>query len=277
VKNSWARRLTLIGGYLLLLLAALTFLYPFLWMCVASLTPERYLQHGQLGGSELTLANYRLVFQKIPLGRAFLNSVLVTTIVTAGVLLTGSIVGYALSLLRFKGRELLFSLILFTMMIPFQVTLIPMYVLMVQFRWVDSYLALIVPPLVSGFAIFLFRQYFKNFPYDLVEAARLEGCSELGIIFRIVWPNTVPALVTVGILTFMNVWNDVLWPIIVIRDTSRMTMPQMVALFAAGGQAEGQLGVVLAAATMLALPVVVLYLFFQKRFIRSLATSGLKG
>jgi len=271
------KKVLITASYLLLFLLAVTFIYPFLWMVSATLKPEIEIQYPNLIPSEVSLKSYQAVFNRIPIGRAFLNSVFVSTCVTGLVLVFSSIVGYALSHLRFRGRELIFSIMLFTMMIPFQVTLIPMYVLMVKFGWVNTYLALIFPAMISVFGIFLFRQYYQSIPHDLIEAARLDGCHELYIIIKIIWPNSIPALVTVGILTFMNIWNDVLWPIIVIRDRTLMTMPQMVALFATGGQAEAQIGSILASATMLALPVVVMYLFFQRYFIESMATTGLKG
>jgi ABC-type glycerol-3-phosphate transport system permease component len=162
------------------------------------------------------------------------------------------------------------------MTLPFQITLIPQYIIMVKFGWVDTYWALIIPYLMNSFAIIMFRQYFNSLPQDLIDAARIDGCNEFEIIFRILWPNAIPALVTVGIITFMASWNEVLWPLIVIRQENMMTMPQMVTLFAVGGRAESQLGVKLASAVMLALPIVVAYLFFQKYFIQSMASSGMK-
>jgi len=147
---------------------------------------------------------------------------------------------------------------------------------MVKLGWVDTYYALIIPYLMNALSIIMFRQYFKSIPQDLIDAARIDGCTELGIIFRILWPNAIPALVTVGIITFMASWNEVLWPLIVIRDEELMTMPQLVTLFAVGGRAESQLGVKLASATVLALPIVLAYLFFQKYFIQSMASTGIK-
>jgi ABC-type glycerol-3-phosphate transport system permease component len=216
------------------------------------------------------------MFDKIPIGRALLNSILVASSVTAGVLIFGSMVGYALSRLEFKGRNLIFYIIIFTMTLPFQITLIPQYIIMVKLGWVDTYLALIVPYLMNALSIIMFRQYFKSIPQDLIDAARIDGCNELTIIFRILWPNAIPALVTVGIITFMASWNEVLWPLIVIRNEELMTMPQLVTLFAVGGRAESQLGVKLASATVLALPIVLAYLFFQKYFIQSMASTGIK-
>ena len=122
----------------------------------------------------------------------------------------------------------------------------------------------------------MFNQYFKTIPIDLIDAARIDGCGEFTILFRILWPNALPAIITVGIITFMTSWNEVLWPIIVIRDDKLMTLPQIVTLFAVGGRAESQLGVKLAAATLLAVPVIVAYAFFQKYFIQSMASTGLK-
>jgi len=262
--------------YILLAACALIFLYPFIWMVTASLTPENQIGNLTFIPSQLTISSYTQMLSKIPIGRAFFNSILVSSAVTFGVLVFGSMVGYALSRLEFKGRDLIFYIIIFTMTLPFQITLIPQYIIMVKFGWVDTYWALIVPYLMNAFGIIMFRQYFKSLPQDLIDAARLDGCGELKIIFKILWPNSIPAIITIGILTFMGSWNEVLWPLIVIRDNQLMTMPQLVTLFAVGGAAESQLGVKLAAATMLAMPIVVAYLFFQKYFIQSMASTGLK-
>jgi ABC-type glycerol-3-phosphate transport system permease component len=147
---------------------------------------------------------------------------------------------------------------------------------MVKLGWVDTYFSLIVPYLMNALSIIMFRQYFKSIPQDLIDAARIDGCNEISIIFRILWPNAIPALVTVGIITFMASWNEVLWPLIVIRNEELMTMPQLVTLFVVGGRAESQLGVKLASATILALPIIIAYLFFQKYFIQSMASTGIK-
>lgn len=262
--------------YLLLIFWTVLFIYPFLWMISATIRPEYEIGSFGIIPSQFTLFSYVQVFEKIPILRAFINSLFVALTVTAGVLVFCSMIGYALCRLRFWGRDVIFYIVLFTMMIPFQIILIPLYILMVKFGWVNSYLALIVPWLISTLGILLFRQYFQSIPQDIIDAARIDGCNEIEIIFRIVWPNSVPALITVGILTFMTTWNEVLWPLIVIRERDLMTMPQLVTIFAVGGQAESQLGVQLAAATLLALPVIVAYTFFQKYFIESVATSGLK-
>lgn len=262
--------------YIVLVIAALLFIYPFIWMVAASIAPENEIGNLTLLPSDFSIDSYIQMFAKIPIGRAFVNSMIVASSITLGVLVLGSMVGYALSKLEFKGRDLIFYVIIFTMTLPFQITLIPQYLLIVNLGWVDSYMGLIMPYLMNALGIIMFRQYFKTIPQDLIDAARLDGCGELRIIFRILWPNSIPALVTIGIITFMASWNEVLWPLIVIRDEALMTMPQLVTLFAVGGRADSQLGVKLAAAVMLALPIIIAYLFFQKYFIQSMASSGIK-
>ena len=213
---------------------------------------------------------------KIPIWRSLFNSLLVAVFTTSLVIVTGSVVGYALAKMQFKGKQLIFYIIVFTMSLPFQVTLIPNYITMVNLRLVDTYFALIIPFAVSAFAILMFRQAFQGLPQALIDAARMDGCNETGIIFRILWPNIKPTIVTVAILSFIGSWNEVLWPLIVVRNEKLMTMPQLVTLFATGGRADSQLGVKIAAAVVLALPVMIAFLFFQKHFIQSMASTGLK-
>ena len=262
--------------YIFLSLAAIAFLYPFLWMLIASLSPENQIGNLTFIPTSLSFESYTEMLSKIPIARALFNSAFVALCITFGVLVFGSMVGYALARLEFKGRNLIFFIIIFTMTLPFQITLIPQYILMVKFQWVDTYWALIVPYLMNSLAIIMFRQYFKTLPQDIIDAARIDGCGDFEIIFRVLWPNSIPALVTIGIITFMASWNEVLWPLIVIRNEHLMTLPQLVTLFAVGGAAETQLGVKLAAATLLALPIVLAYLFFQKYFIQSMASTGIK-
>ena len=262
--------------YIFLFAGALMFIYPFYWMIMASVVPSNEIGDLTLLPSSFTLESYIQLLGKIPIGRAFLNSMIVSISVTAGVLIFSSMVGYALSRMEFYGRDLIFYIIIFTMTLPFQITLIPQYILMVKFGWTDSYLALVIPYFMNALGIILFRQHFKSIPQDLIDAARIDGCGEVQILFRILWPVSVPALVTVGILTFLATWNEVLWPLIVIRKVELMTMPQMVTLFAIGGRADSQLGAKLAAATLLAVPILVTYSFFQRYFIQSMASTGLK-
>jgi len=263
--------------YGILLIGAVVFAYPFLWMFASSLKPEIEIGGFGLWSENFSFKNYEQVFARIPIGRAFINSIIVSVSTTLSVIIFGSMVGYALARLNFRGRNTLYFLILFTMMIPFQITLIPQYVLMVKLGITDTYLALIAPTMISTLGIMMFRQFFMGIPQALIDAARIDGCSDVRIIFSIIWPLSRPVVITVAILSFMASWNEVLWPIIVVRERSLMTLPQIVTLFTLGGQAEAQLGLQLAAATLLALPIILAYAFFQRYFIESMVSAGVKG
>lgn len=263
--------------YLVLTCAAVSFIYPFLWMAAVTIKPAAEATSLSLFSTNYTLANYAAVFRKIPIARALLNSTIVAGVSTASVIFFSSLAGYALAKLRFKGRDAVLLIALLTMMIPGQLLLIPLYTLIVKLGWTDSYPGLIAPFMVSAMGILIFRQTFTAIPDELIEAGRMEGCGELQILTRIFWPLSKPAMITVGIITFMAQWNEVLWPMMVVREAEMMTMPQMVTMFSVGGQAGGELGVELAASMLLVLPIVIAYCFFQKHFIEGIASSGIKG
>jgi multiple sugar transport system permease protein len=262
--------------YVMLAIAAISFIYPFIWMMGAAFAPMHEIAKMVIWPSHPGLGNFKTLVQKIPIIHSLLISLFVASFTTFLVLITGSTVGYALAKMRFKGRKLIFYVIVFTMSLPFQITLIPNYITMVNLHLVDTFLALVVPFAVSAFAILMFRQAFQGLPQALIDAARMDGCNEFEIIFRVLWPNIKPTLITVAILSFIGSWNEVLWPLIVIRNEQLMTMPQLVTLFAVGGRADSQLGVKIAAAVLLALPVMIAFMFFQKYFITSMASTGLK-
>jgi multiple sugar transport system permease protein len=262
--------------YVVLSIAAVSFIYPFLWMIGAALAPLHEISGMVILPVHPGWGNFKYMIEKIPILHSLMNSLLLASITTSLVLITGSTVGYALAKMRFRGRQGIFYVIVFTMSLPFQITLIPNYITMVNLHLVDTFLALVLPFAVSAFAVLMFRQAFQGLPQALIDAARMDGCNELRIIFTVLWPNIKPTLVTVAILTFIGSWNEVLWPLIVIRNEKLMTMPQLVTLFAVGGRADSQLGVKIAAAVLLALPVMIAFLFFQKHFISSMASTGLK-
>lgn len=268
-----ARRLAL---YALLGAAALTFVYPFLWMASATLKPPTEVGTLALLPEHPTLENYRTMWARAPFGRALLNSALVATTVTASVLVLGSMAAYALARLRFRGRRVLDAATVAVLLIPGQLTLIPLYTLVVRLGWVDTYAALIVPYLMNATAVLMLRQFFLQIPQSLVDSARMDGMGELRILFTIFWPLARPVLATVAIFTFMGSWNEVLWPLLVVREQQLMTLPQMLTVFALGGGA-GTLGVSLAAAMVLVVPVVLAYAFLQRWFIESMAGAGVKG
>ena len=265
------------AGYLALGLGAIVFLYPLVWMALLSLKPQAEAGTLAQWSGRFTLANYAAVLAAIPIGRALANSLFVATTTTVSVIVFSALTGYALARLHFAGRDAIFALVLATMAIPFQLTLIPLYELIVRFGWTDTYWALIAPNAVTALGILIFRQTFMTLPEELIEAARMEGASELHVLLRVFLPVSLPAVVTVGILTFMNSWNDVLWPIIVIRKQTMMTLPQLVVAFSTGGQADGLPGQQFAAAMFVIVPILAAYAVFQRYFIESLATSGIKG
>ncbi|HEX7070984.1 MAG TPA: carbohydrate ABC transporter permease, partial [Rhodothermales bacterium] len=197
-------------AYMALTAGALVFGYPFVWMAIATFKPELEIGELALLPTRWTAESYRLVFETIPIGRAFLNSVVVVAAVTGSVLVFGSMAGYALAKLRWRGREVVFTIILFTLMVPFLVMLIPLYTLVVEFGWTDSLLGLIVPFMMNATAVLILRQSFLTIPNDILDAARVDGCSEWRILFTVVWRLSTPALVTAGILVFVSTWNEVL-------------------------------------------------------------------
>ncbi|GAC1659386.1 MAG: carbohydrate ABC transporter permease [Candidatus Elarobacter sp.] len=262
--------------YTALTLAAVTFIYPFLWMAATTLKSPFEVGTLTLFPHTLTLDNYRTMWARAPFGRALVNSALVATTITTAVLVLGSMTAYAMARLRFRGRPALHAATTVVLLVPGQLTLIPLYTLIVQLGWIDSYTALIVPYLFNATAILMLRQFFLQIPQSLVDSARMDGMGELRILFTIFWPLARPALAVVAIFTFMGSWNEVLWPLLVVRDQRLMTLPQLLTVFALGGGA-GTMGVSLASAMVLVVPVIVAYAFLQRYFIESMAGSGIKG
>ena len=262
--------------YVALALAAVTFIYPFLWMASSTLKPPFEVGTLSLIPDDVTFDNYRTMWARAPFGRALLNSVFVATTVTLAVLVFGSMTAYAMARLRFRGRPLLDAATVAVLLVPGQLTLIPLYTLMVQVGWIDTYAALIVPYLFNATAILMLRQFFLQIPQSLIDSARMDGMGELRILFTVFWPLAKPVLAIVAIFTFMGSWNEVLWPLLVVREQQLMTLPQLLTVFALGGGA-GSIGVSLAASMVLVVPVVVAYVFLQRHFIESMAGTGTKG
>ena len=270
------RILARIALYACLTIAALTFIYPFLWMASTTFKPPIEIGSIALLPQNPTLDNYRTMWARAPFGRALLNSVFVATTITLSVLVFGSMTAYAMARLNFRGRPALNAATIAILMVPGQLTLIPLYTLIVQLGWVDTYAALIIPYLFNATAILMLRQFFLQIPQSLIDSARMDGMSEPRILFTIFWPLSKPVLSIVAIFTFMGAWNEVLWPLLVVREQTLMTLPQLLTVFALGGGA-GTVGVLLASAMVLVVPVIVAYAFLQRNFIESMAGSGIKG
>ena len=259
-----------------LTIAALTFIYPFLWMASTTFKPAIEVGSLTLWPENFTLDNYRTMWARAPFGRALLNSTVVATTITSAVLVMGSMTAYAMARLHFRGRPALNAITIGVLLVPGQLTLIPLYTLIVQLGWIDTYAALIVPYLFNATAILMLRQFFLQIPQSLIDSARMDGMGELRILFTIFWPLSKPVLAIVAIFTFMGSWNEVLWPLLVVREQQLMTLPQLLTVFALGGGA-GSVGVSLASAMVLVVPVVMAYAFLQRYFIESMAGAGVKG
>jgi multiple sugar transport system permease protein len=262
--------------HLLLILGGVAMIMPFFWMVTTSLkTPLEALRFPP---TWLPVAsqwsNYAEVFRQIPLLRYVGNTLLVTFSTLMGVLLTGVLAAYAFARFRFPGRELMFMLFLALMMIPLPVYLVPSYMILFRLGWIDTYAAMIVPWTVNIFGIFLLRQHFKQLPEDLFDAARIDGCSRLGTLFRIVLPLSKPPLVTITVFNVIGSWNSFFWPLIV--TNSDRIRPLQVGLAYFSREQSTNYTLLMAATTMAIIPLVLLFFFAQRQIIQSQARSGLK-
>jgi multiple sugar transport system permease protein len=267
------------GIYIALIAVASVLILPFLWILSTSLKGDHeiFTIPPVWIPSELRSENYADVFDRMPFIVYLRNSVFVTVMTIFGVLLSSSVVAYSFACLKWPGRNGLFIFVLATMMLPLQVTMIPMFVLFKEIGWLNTYKPLIVPFFFGGgaFNIFLLRQFFLTIPKELLEAARIDGCSEIRIYWNIVLPLAKPALATVAILTFMFTWNDFLGPLIYLSDQLKGTLALGLAMFV--GQHQTEWGLLMAASVLMMIPMILIFVFFQRYFIRGFVMSGIKG
>jgi ABC-type glycerol-3-phosphate transport system permease component len=263
---------------IVLVAIGLVMVSPLVWLVVQSLTdaPAAFALPPNWLPIPFSAQNFGDVFGLIPFGRMFLNSLIVSTLVTVGSLITSVLAAYAFSRLSFPGRDRIFVAILSALMVPVQLTIIPVFILMRTLHLVDTLAALIIPGLVNVFAIFFLRQYFNSIPRELDEAARIDGAGHLWILFRMLVPLSGPAISALVILNFQAAWNDYFGPLIFISSQDNMTLPIGLVTLQAG-QGGGPAVVVFAAVTMVVVPVLVLFLIFQRAFIASIAQSGIRG
>ena len=253
-------------------------LYPFWAMINLSFVPngEIFNQGGNLIYSPFTVENYKNVFDKIPLSTYFLNSLFVAVVTTVGQVLFAALAGYAFARLNFRYRDGIFLIILITMLAPPQVNIIPLFFIMRQLHWINTYQALIVPGLFGGFGIFMMRQYFLGLPKDLEESAKIDGCNIFEMFFRIVFPLALPAVATLAIFTFVSSWNSFMWPLIVTNTESMRTLPVGLAVFKGSFRELTQWGDLLACSLICTLPVVGVFLLGRKYFINDIMQGGVK-
>ncbi|MBW3622798.1 MAG: carbohydrate ABC transporter permease [Armatimonadetes bacterium] len=262
--------------YLLILLGAVAMAFPFYWMIITSFKPdtEALQVPPTLWPRQWTVDNYRQVFELVPMGRYLFNSAFIATAVTAGVLLSSALAAHAFVRMRFPGRGFFFAVLIATMMIPFEVLLIPDYLIIRNLGWYDTYWAMIIPWTASVFGIFLLRQAFLTLPEDLWEAVLLDGGGHLRYLFSVAIPLSVPALITVGIVSFLGSWNSLLWPLIV-TNTPELR-PVQVGLSSFQTEAGLRYNLSMAAATISIVPILVLYLIAQRYFVEGIARTGMK-
>lgn len=264
------------GRWLLLGIGVVAVAVPFLWMVGGSFRTEAdlYANPARLFPAAWSLHGYQAIWQELPFARLILNSFIFAGVTTALCLLFDSMCAYALARIPFRGSKLCFWLVILTLMVPFQVTLIPVFIQLFQLGWLDTYQGLIIPRATSAFGIFLLRQFFISIPRELDEAARIDGANHLQIYARVILPLAKPALATLAVLHFMNLWNDLLWPLIMTNSIEMRTLPAGLTLF--GGQHVIDHAVLLAGATISLLPIAAAFVLAQKYFVAGVATTGLK-
>ncbi|QGN57252.1 ABC transporter permease subunit [Nostocoides sp. HKS02] len=263
-----------------LLLGALVFLFPFYYMLVGSFKAKSDPSLAGLLPTGVTLHNYAQIDSRVNLLRSLANSGIFTGAVLLSTVVFGILAGYALARLHFRGRGTLFALMLLVQIVPFQLLIIPIYVMIVRtYGLADSYLGMILPFAINSTAVFLFRQFFLQLPEDLFSAARLDGAGELRILWSIALPLVRPALLTAILLTFIGPWNEFLWPFLVTKQTDMQPLAVTLANYISNvaGRADNPFGAILAGAVVLAAPAMALFVAFQRHFISSDIGSGVKG
>ncbi|GLI10490.1 sugar ABC transporter permease [Paenibacillus tyrfis] len=269
---------TLFDGVLIAVLtvAACIMLLPYLWMVLSSLKSNMEIISATptLLPEQPSFAGYETVFREAPFWRWLANSAVTSVLVTAATLFTSALAGYIFAKYEFPGKKVLFVLVLGTMMIPFQVIMIPTYLIISKLGLINHLAAVILPNLVSSYGVFLAKQFIEDIPKDLMEAARIDGAGELKVMWRIITPLIMPMLSALGIFTFMASWNNYLWPLIVLNDTDNMTVPLALVFF--NGAHTVNYNVVMSAAVLITVPVIIVFLIFQKQFIKGLTMTGMK-
>lgn len=256
-------------------------IYPFIWAITSSFKTTAQLYNGNpfdIMPNPFTVYNYQRAMEMLPILRFVLNSLILSTFVPILQIVIASMAAYSFARLEFKGKNIVFLLLLSTLMIPGHVTLIPNFIIMRVLHWIDRYVALIIPPLVNGqniFNIFFMRQYFLSIPKDLDDAAIIDGCSRFKVFSSILMPNAKPALATIAIFSFTSKWNEFLWPMIVMNSYEKM--PIQVGLSYLKVAASTNRGELLAGSVIAIIPTIIVFLSFQKYFIKTVVNTGLGG
>ena len=274
--TSFTKYFTRALPYLLLIASSLLMIVPFYWSVGTSLKLEKFVfvNPPQWWPAPISWLSYVNVLTRIPFLRYFSNSVFVAFATTLGHVFFDTLAAYAFAKLKFPGRDKIFFLFLIVLMVPSQVNLIPMYRIMTTLHWTDTYLALIIPNLTSVFGIFMMRQFLMSIPGELLDSARIDGCNEFQVFHKVALPLAIPGIATLVILTFMDRWNDFLWPRIVTNSEKMFTLPVGLAqLQMKNTSNEAQ---IMAGTVLTALPMIIVFLFMQRQFIEGMTAGALK-
>ena len=270
--------------YIVITIWAVIALIPLFWLFVSALTPNSVMvkMPPAISFSNLSLENFIRLFGKdpdynvyAPIGRWFLNTLLIASLVTIFNLFFDTLAGYTFAKRSFPGKNIIFWIILSTMMIPGQVILVPRFIMIMRMGLIDNYGAILYPSIAGVFGIFMMKQYIQTLPSNLEDAARIDGCSEFGIFWRIILPLTKPALAVLGILVFMGQWKNFVWPMVVINTTEKLLLEPGLATLQQ--QYTTDYGVLMAGAAFSAVPMILIFFFFQKYFIKGLTIGSVKG
>lgn len=267
--------------YILLIFTGVIFLFPLLWSFISSIKPENDIVSypPRWIPANVTLDNYALVLEKYPFLKWALNSIFTTVSATLLILVIASMAAYAFGRLNFRGKKVLFTVVLSMLLIPMQAYIVPLFFMMSTLKLLNSYFSIVLVAGANVTSVFILTSFFKGIPNELEEAARIDGCNEFTIFARIMLPLSKAALSTVAILTFIANWNNFLWPLIAIRDNDLKTLPVGIAQFmgSAGSNAQFQYGPSLAGACMAIVPSIIVFLSLQRYFVEGIANSGIKG
>ncbi len=265
-------------GYLILIIGAISMLLPFVYMFSLSFMTDKqiFTNNFNLIPNPCTLENYTYVINNVDIFRYFFNSMFVAIATTIGQVIISALAGYAFARFEFKHKEILFILILVSMMIPPQVNIVPLFFIMKQFHWIDTYWALIVPGLFGGFGVFMMRQWFKSMPDDMESSAKIDGCNTFQVFYKIALPLALPALMTLAIFTFITTWNSFMWPLIVTNSDSMRTLPLALANFKGSFREITDWGALCAFSVICCLPVIGVFLLGRKYFINDILNGGIK-
>ena len=265
-------------GYLILIIGAISMLLPFVYMFSLSFMTDKqiFTNSFNLFPNPATLENYTYVINNVDIFRYFFNSMFVAIATTIGQVIISALAGYAFARFEFKHKEILFILILVSMMIPPQVNIVPLFFIMKQFHWIDTYWALIVPGLFGGFGVFMMRQWFKSMPDDMESSAKIDGCNTFQVFYKIALPLALPALMTLAIFTFITTWNSFMWPLIVTNSDSMRTLPLALANFKGSFREITDWGALCAFSVICCIPVIGVFLLGRKYFINDILNGGIK-